>query len=116
MKYGNSRLNCRYPKLGLKWYEFREGTTIIQLQNYARAFIQHCFFLILQALICSLTVKLYDASCPGSGKVQLKNSEKCHVHYVEHFSWKTQLNFMSTRWKGFTREMYYISWPRIENV
>ena len=74
------------------------------------------FFLILQALICSLTVKLYDASCPGSGKVQLKNSEKCHVHYVEHFSWKTQLNFMSTRWKGFTREMYYISWPRIENV
>ena len=44
IKYGNSRLTCRYPMLELKWYEFWEGTTIIQLRNYTRAFIQYCIF------------------------------------------------------------------------
>ena len=53
IKYGNSRLTCRYPMLELKWYEFWEGTTIIQLRNYTRAFIQYCIFLILQAFLCS---------------------------------------------------------------
>ena len=53
MQYGNSRLTCRYPKRGLKWHEFWVGTAIIQLRNYARAFIQHCIFFILQAFVYS---------------------------------------------------------------
>ena len=68
MKYDNSRPTRMYVKLGLKWYEFWEGTTIILLQNYARAFIRHCIFLILQAFVSISTAELYDISCPRSGK------------------------------------------------
>ena len=53
MKYENSRITRWYSKLVLKWYEFRKETVIIQLQNYARAFIQHCIFFILQTFVCS---------------------------------------------------------------
>ena len=44
MKYENSRVTRWYSKLVLKWHEFRKETVIIQLQNYARALIQHCIF------------------------------------------------------------------------
>ena len=37
------KASCRYPRLGLKWYKFWEGTSIIQLQNYSKTFIQHFF-------------------------------------------------------------------------
>ena len=74
------------------------------------------FFWILQAFVCSLPVELYDNSCQGSEKVQLKNSRKFHTDEVESFSWRTLLYFMSTKWKSFTGEIYYIPWPRIGKV
>ena len=55
------------------------------------------FFWILQTFVCSLPVELHDNSCPGSGKVQLKNSTKFDVQEVESFSWITLLHFMSTK-------------------
>ena len=97
MKYDNSILTCRYPKLGLKWYISGKEPLSFSCE------------IILQAFVCSLTVELYDISCPGSGKVQLKNSTKFHVHEVGSFSSRTLPYFMSTKWKSLTGEIYYIS-------
>ena len=73
----------------------------------------------------SLTGKLYDISCPQSGKRYLQNSTIFHFHQVEKFNWRTQaifhvhevekfswgtlLYFMFTNSKSLTEEICDIS-------
>ena len=96
MKYDNSILTCRYPKLGLKWYISGKEPLSFSCE------------IILQTFVCSLTVELYNISCPGSGKVQLKNSTIFHGHKLEKFNWRTLRYFMSTKWNVLVGGLYYI--------
>ena len=111
MNYDNSRLTCRYPKLGLRWYECWERTTIIQLRNYARAFIQH-----MSTKWKSLTGEPCDILCPRTRTSQLEGFTIFHVHEVEKFNQRTLLYFMTRNRKNVTREIYVISCLRSGKV
>ena len=105
------KITCRYPKLGHRWYECWEGTTVIQLRNYARPFNSTHVHEVEK-----FNWEPCDILCPRTRTSQLEGFTIFHVHEVEKFNQRTLLYFMSRNRKNVTREIYVISCLRSGKV